>query len=186
MANRSSASVIKWEKTKSVILLALGSFLTLLNGLIVAAALCEIHREGIFIIFLIFTPLTALGLFLFILGCDKQRLINLFYNYSIRLAADPEKSIDRLAGSIGSSSEKVEKNLKKIISLGFMPNCYIDEKKNKLVIPDAPGVPSSAYSANTAGFSNATRRVTCKNCGAGNNVTVGIPCVCEYCGAKLL
>lgn len=116
----------------------------------------------------------------------KFKLIKTFSDYSARLAADPEKSIDLLASATGVTVATATKNISDMIATGFFPNCYLDGQRNKLVFPTMqPQSPTTANGSNVQSQSVKYTTVQCKGCGATNKIVSGTVGECEFCGSQI-
>ena len=119
---------------------------------------------------------------------QKFKLIRTFYDYSARLATDPEKSIDLLASATGVTVAVAINNINNMLAAGFFPNCYLDGQRNKLVAPDASQTQASTVSTPTHTATTQTVKYTtvqCKGCGATNKIISGTVGECEFCGSKI-
>ncbi|MGN0557694.1 MAG: hypothetical protein ACI4IV_07595 [Acutalibacteraceae bacterium] len=188
MASNSVASAIGKVKAKGTAQRVFGWIIAVFNGFI---ALIGCGASGFWepidvVMVLIFAACAAAGVWLIVLGNKKFKLIKTFYDYSARLAADPEKSIDFLASATGVTVAAATKNLGDMLALGFFPNCYLDAQRNRLVMPSA-AQPHSASSAPTAAAAHTVKYITvqCKGCGAVNQIVAGTVGECEYCGSKI-
>ena len=111
--------------------------------------------------FIICTVFTLGAVLLIVLGLKKFILIKTFRNYSARLTADPMKSLDSLASSMGVSVAVVRKKISAMLNHGLFPNAYIDKQTNCLVT------------------------VQCRGCGATNKIAKGSVAECEFCGSQI-
>lgn len=182
-------STVSKVKVKGVVQSIFGWIIAVSGGFM-ALASCAVAFEDGFgaVMALFFFCVTAIGVWLIILGNKKFKLIRRFYDYSARLASDPEKSIDSLASDAGVAAAAAAKNIRNMLAAGFFPGCYLDEQRNRLVIPVVSGkqastaaAPASAATAQTEKYS----MIQCKNCGATSRIASGAAGECEYCGSPL-
>jgi hypothetical protein len=128
---------------------------------------------------IIFTVFSACGIWQIVCGKKRKKLIALFRDYAARLAADPLRSINKLAAATGAEAETVKKNILAMIRKGYFPNAYVDFSRNCLIFAQdsspAQQIESSAEHI----------RVCCPCCGAKNKITKGTVGECEFCGSYL-
>ena len=188
MALNSVESAINKVKAKGTVQRVFGWILAIFNGFIafVGCATSGFKEALDVTMVLFFSAIAAAGVWLIIKGNKKFSLIKTFSDYSARLAADPEKSIDLLASATGVTVATATKNISDMIAVGFFPNCYLDGQRNKLVFPTMqPQSPITASVSNAQPQSVKYTTVQCKGCGATNKVAVGTVCECEFCGSQI-
>lgn len=190
MASNSVDSAINKVKVKGSTQRIFGWIIAVFNGFIafVGCATSGFKEALDVTLVLFFLAIAAVGVWLIIKGNQKFKLIRTFYDYSARLAADPEKSIDFLASATGVTVAIATKNISDMIAFGFFPNCYLDGQRNKLVVPDASQTQASTVSTPTHTATTQTVKYTtvqCKGCGATNKIISGTVGECEFCGSKI-
>ena len=190
MASNSVDSAINKVKAKGTILRLFGWILAVFNGFfaLIGGAANGIKEAIDVAMVLFFLAIAAVGVWLIIKGNKSFKLIRTFYDYSPRLAADPEKSIDLLASAMGVTVATATKNINNMIAAGFFPNCYLDGQHNKLVVPTAPQPQASPVStpvSNAATQAVKYTTVQCKGCGATNKIISGTVGECEFCGSQI-
>ena len=188
MALNSVESAINKVKAKGSVQRVFGWILAIFNGFIafVGCATSGFKEALDVTMVLFFSAIAAAGVWLIIKGNKKFKLIKTFSDYSARLAADPEKSIDLLASATGVTVATATKNISDMIAVGFFPNCYLDGQRNKLVFPTVQSqAPITANVSNAQPQSVKYTTVQCTGCGATNKVAVGTVCECEFCGSQI-
>lgn len=189
MVSDSVAQTIKKVRTIATLQQVFGWILALFNGLVAFMGLVQIKSFKDFGFTFLFAVIAAAGVFLILKGRKKSYLIRLFYDYSARLSADPQKSIDLLAASTGVPVNEAVQNIKDMIHYGFMTNCFIDSQRNVLVTTHPTGTQSHSQQQVSGGHSTQPPikyvMVKCKGCGATNKIAAGTVGECEYCGSKI-
>ncbi len=188
MAVDTVTTAIKKVKVKASVQKVFGWIITIFNGLIAFVGLIQIGEVFDVVMVTFFSGITALGILLIKKGTRKTKLIKTFYDYSARLAADPEKSIDLLAASTGVTVALATKNITDMLAYGFFPNCYLDGQHNKMVVPTTQRSQSSTATTSISHGQTQTVKYTtvqCKGCGATNKIVVGTVGECEFCGSQL-
>lgn len=127
---------------------------------------------------------TAVVVWLLVLSLKNMNLIKTFRNYSDRLSADPVKSLNSLASSMGVSDEIVTKNISAMLNKGLFPNAYLDKKTNCLVFTD-PLLPVQQTDLNTPPLPVSLVTVHCMACGVANKIEKGSVAKCEFCGSYI-
>ena len=94
-----------------------------------------------------------------------------------------QTSIENIASAFGVTYEAVEKDLQKMIDLGYLVGAYINVSQREIVLakPASPNESGSTVSSSTP---IQERIIACGSCGANNRVT-GQLGECEYCGSHL-
>jgi ribosomal protein S27E len=131
----------------------------------------------------IFSVFTVCGIWQIVRGKKRKKLVVLFKDYAARLAADPLRSINKLAAACGIAAETVKKNILKMIHKGFFVNAYIDFNRNCLVFAQESSNEKSGLTQQ--GESTEYIRVSCPGCGAKNKIQKGTVGECEFCGSYL-
>lgn len=127
----------------------------------------------------IFFVFMALGILQIVRGKKHKKIVTLFKEYAARLAADPNRSIHKLASATGAAAEKVKENILKMIHKGYFVNVYIDFERNCFVFSQ------ESSSAQQTESSAESVRVSCPGCGAKNKIQKGTVGECEFCGSYL-
>lgn len=184
MANNTVQNRINTLRVVGVLQLIFGWLLTVVFGVTAIGGFAEIKSWDDFgadITCLLIAAATSL---LIISGTKKMKLIKRFRSYSSQLDADPVKSIDTLADSIGISVAKATKNIKSMMGHGLFPNAYIDRYSNCLVFTN-PQKPQPQSYSNGAVLPVSFTTVQCQGCGAKNKIERGGVGECEFCGSSL-
>ncbi|MCI8514344.1 MAG: hypothetical protein HFI93_06895 [Lachnospiraceae bacterium] len=159
--------------------------LALFGGGVVLIALPQISKILDVVMVLLFAVIGGLGMRLILLGNRKIKRIRIFSDYSARLAADPDHSLDFLAASAGATISEVTENVKDMLAFGLFPGAYLDVSRNRLVISNrAPGEQAGLISGESGQDRNYAM-VTCRRCGAVNRIVSGTAGECEYCGSQI-
>ena len=175
----------------SIIQIVLGALGALFFGLTLIVGFTSSPDIGFGIAMLI---VTALFVWLLVAGIRRRKLNQLFRLYTQRLAGDPTRSIQKLATTVNTSLDVVVKNLDKMIHRGFFVNAYIDHEQNRVIFQSqkAPSQSTAYQTASVpAGVGPAVEpaveytTVTCKGCGATNQIVKGAVGECEFCGSKI-
>ncbi len=182
MAKRSAEFILSKLRTNSAVLITVGTILIPFPALCLYFSLsvyleCTSFSEffaAFFVSFLFASPI-ILGIYLIRKGLHKKQIVKNYYAYSIRINADPKRSLDRLATSLGQSVAMVHRNISEMVVLGLFPDCYIDIEENRLVTPQMSDTDTAPQ----------TVAIECDNCGASNCVIVGVTTECEFCGTQL-
>jgi hypothetical protein len=82
---------------------------------------------------LFFAICITVGLWVFIHGLKRIYLMKDYFTYDIKLSADPQRSIDRLATDLGLPSEKVVERISKMIAKDYFQKAHIDHSRMCLV-----------------------------------------------------
>lgn len=114
--------------------------------------------------------IAAIGVGLIVLSRKRNKLLKKFNEYSKILSMDSTGSIENLANTISTSQDIVKENFKKMINSNYFGNAYIDEKVNRIILPQ---------------YNNENVTVKCNNCGGINKVIKGKICACDFCGSPL-
>lgn len=185
------SSIIAKNKVKGISLIILGGYLVFIFG---CTALTLVFYNfpyylGLSIVMFIFG---AFGGWIFVKGRRKLKLNSCYNKYKTILDADPMGSLDRIARLSGDTVDTVEKNLQKLIQLGYFPECYIDLERRRLVLPGAPDGMDAAINRepshdmeHPSQTAQETVAVSCPSCGALNHLPKNSKAECEYCGNML-
>lgn len=187
------APAIKKAKAKGIIQQVFGWIITIFCGLIasVGAGTSGFKETVDVVMVTIFAVFTALGIMLIVKGYKRKKLIKNYYDYSARISADPDKSIDLLSSSIGATVSVVTNNISDMIALGFFPGAFLDTTHNRIVMQNtkasatrtAPITTVNTTVQNTQTVKYVT--VQCKGCGATNKIIAGTVSECEFCGSQI-
>src|SRR5574344_756875 len=136
MAADMVASAIKKAKAKGVTQQVFGWIITIFCGLMasVGAGTSGFKETVDVVMVTMFVVFTVLGVRLIIKGYKRKKLIKQYYDYSARLSADADKSIDLLSSSIGATVAVVTNNISDMIALGFFPGAFLDTTHNRVVM----------------------------------------------------
>lgn len=178
MSTDKTSEAIQKAKSSSIVLKILGAIILVPSFLLFIAGLSS--RAGILIVAIF---MALIGVFFIWVGRRIKRRIKSYYIYAPILDADPKKSIESLASSLGLTTEKIKVDIASMISNGFFPNCYLDTIDNCLKYK----TPNSIGETTFLTSSNSTKYVTvvCKGCGATNKILSGTVSECEYCGSHI-
>ena len=193
MVSNNIASAIKKAKAKGTTQQIFGWIITIFCGLMasVGAGTSGFKDTVDVVMVTLFVLFTALGIMMIVKGKKRKNLIKNYYDYSARLSADPDKSIDLLSSSIGVTVAVVTKIISDMIALGFFPGAFLDTAHNRVVMQNEkpPVVQATAHTTiNTPTQPEQTVRyvtVQCKGCGATNKVVAGTVGECEFCGSQI-
>ncbi|MEW9095240.1 MAG: hypothetical protein AB2417_09180 [Clostridiaceae bacterium] len=188
MANNSVQAAISKDKFKIVLQSIIGWALAIMFGLTSLFGFTEIKGGSDVAALMICLALTTYGVSLIKKAKKRKKLINLFKNYSDRLASDPTRSIDLLARSTGATVDVVKKNIVEMINRGYFTNAYIDINRNCLVFAgETQPVQQQANNMKTPNNQPQQEYITvaCGGCGATNKIIKGRVGECEYCGSQI-
>lgn len=184
MANNAVQNRINTMRVIGVLQLIFGWFLTVLFGVTAIASFADIKSRNDFDTNMTCLIIAAVSSLLIIFGAKKMKLIKTFRNYSSQLTADPVKSIDTLAASMGVSVVKAKKKITSMLSHGLFPNAFIDNQSNCLVFTNHQN-PLSQSASNAAVIPVSYTTIQCQGCGAINKIARGGVVDCEFCGSSL-
>ena len=106
--------------------------------------------------------------------CQKTKeALDNYTDFSARLSADPERSIEKLARTQNIPTSKAVSQIRIMLKAGLFPNGYIDHEKLALVISEHDV------------FTKEYVSVKCPSCGATNKIPKGSVSSCEYCGSPV-
>lgn len=187
MASDSAVSAIRRTKAKKIIFLIIGWMIAAFNGSL--ALICSFatglkDKSSVFLLFL-FLSIASVGVLFIVIGTKAKHLLRNYYEYSARLSADPNGSIDLLAAALGKPASDLAKELSEMITLGFFPGAFIDTKYNRVVFTGGDPTKAKAAVGQASGHSSRYVMVKCKGCGATNKILSGTVGECEYCGSRL-
>ncbi|MGI6268989.1 MAG: hypothetical protein ACOYKJ_00410 [Candidatus Howiella sp.] len=190
MASNNVETALKKAKAKGVTQQVFGWIITIFCGLIasVGAGTSGFKETVDVVMVTMFAVFTVLGVRLITKGYKRKKLIKNYYDYSARLSADPDKSIDLLSSSIGTTVAVVTKNISDMIALGFFPGVFLDTTHNRIVMKaEKPIVTQTVPAAATTDATQPIKYITvqCKGCGATNKIIAGTVGECEFCGSQI-
>ncbi|MDD3192467.1 MAG: hypothetical protein PHE47_01210 [Oscillospiraceae bacterium] len=190
MASDNVATALKKARAKGLTQQVLGWIITIFCGLMASVgAGSSGFKETVDVVMVtMFALFTVLGVRLIIKGCKRKKLIKNYYDYSARLSADPDKSLDLLASSIGATVAAVTKDVSDMIALGFFPGAFLDTAHNRIVMKeDKPIVTQTNPVAASTTTTQAVKYITvqCRGCGATNKIIAGTVGECEFCGSQI-
>ena len=182
----SSKAAILASQARQKLESILGWFLAGFGVLGAIGLVSQIKENGFNIGAFIFALVIAAGGVLLILkGRKTKALVDTFRNYVQFLAADPENSLENLAGATNVSLDEVKKNLREMIKRKFFANASIDEKNNRLIIRRTNDMQQILANSEAASRPVERTAVKCPGCGATIAVERGKTEPCEYCGTML-
>jgi hypothetical protein len=190
MASDNVTTAIKKAKAKGITQQIFGWIKTIFCGLIASVGAGTTgFKDAVDVVFItLFTVFTVLGIRLIIKGYQCKKLIKNYYDYSARLSADPNKSIDLLSSSIGTTVAVVTKNISNMIALGFFPGAFLDMTHNRIVMnAEKPSAVQNTLISTDVTAAQAVGYVTvqCKGCGATNKIIADTVGECEFCGSQI-
>ncbi|MGI6269091.1 MAG: hypothetical protein ACOYKJ_00925 [Candidatus Howiella sp.] len=190
MASDNVATALKKARAKGLTQQVFGWIITIFCGLMASVgAGSSGFKETVDVVMVtMFALFTVLGVRLIIKGYKRKKLIKSYYDYSPRLSADPDKSLDLLASSIGTTVAAVTKDIFNMIALGFFPEAFLDTARNRIVMKeDKPIVTQTNPVAASTTTTQAVKYITvqCRGCGATNKIIVGTVGECEFCGSQI-
>ena len=193
MVSNNIASSIKKAKAKGVTQQVFGWIITIFCGLMasVGAGTSGFKETVDVVMVTMFVVFTVLGVRLIIKGYKRKKLIKQYYDYSARLSADADKSIDLLSSSIGATVAVVTKNISDMIALGFFPGAFLDTTHNRVVMQNEK--PTAGQTVSHMAVTTQVQpeqpvkyvAVQCKGCGATNKIMAGTVGECEFCGLQI-
>jgi len=129
-----------------------------------------------------FIILMALCSLLIIAGAKIKHRILRFHKYSTIISVHNITSLDLIALETSHSIDFIKKDLQSMINKGFFINAYIDYNTNTIIMSGEattvmPIPPQPVNTEKTA--------ISCRNCGAMNEITKGELANCAYCGSPL-
>jgi len=124
-----------------------------------------------------------LGTLLIICGIKTKKRIQRFNTYISIISLENQTSLENIASSCSQSIDFVTNDLQTMINKKFFINAYINKNTNDFVMKNKNIIGEN----NTAKKAEKleTRTVTCKNCGASNNITSASAVECKFCGSKI-
>ncbi|WP_459479704.1 hypothetical protein [Clostridium saccharoperbutylacetonicum] len=126
----------------------------------------------------------AIGTWLIIYGIKTKRKILRFKKYVSIISLENGTSLEIIANECSQSIDFVRKDLEVMITQKFFTNAYIDRNTNEIVL-ERKNNPEVLNNTMTETEAVESKVVTCKNCGASNNITIGTIAECEFCGSVL-
>lgn len=153
-------------------LLLLGS-LILLSFLIAGGKL----PSGMDIAILVFALLMTTGAIalLFTGSRLKKKAMN-YRRYIAIIWNNGVTDLNKICHIVSKPYAQVRRDLEIMIAKKFLPNGYIDDGEDKIVLPGLEEV----------GIETGFDIVSCKNCGANKKMRLGTVAQCDFCGSKLM
>lgn len=190
MISDNVATALKKAKAKGLAQQVFGWIITIFFGLMasVGASTSGFKEKIDVVLVTMFSLFTVLGIGLIVKGYKRKKLIKNYYAYSARLFADPDKSIDLLSSSVGSTVAAVTKDISDMIALGFFPGAFLDTARNRIVMEvENPIAAQTVTTDACAATPQAVKYMTvqCKGCGATNKIIAGTVGECEFCGSQI-
>lgn len=165
-------------KTKvfSFVYILLGGVLTGFFSLGIILTLMEkgnAAQEDLIICSVILLP----SLFLLYKGIQKNRLLRIARYYDLFFAGNPGNVVDieHLAAVSNKPVNKIEKELNSLFQKHFFDNCSLRME-----------TPISVFLNNVEDKKTNVQYIVCPNCGASNQILLGHPTTCEYCGSPII
>lgn len=126
------------------------------------------------------------GIFMCCRAIKTKRNAARYKKYADIVVNKKVNNIDNIASVVGSSYKVVEKELQKMIDIGYLKDAYIQQGSHEIFLRQFQSGPVT-YTNNTEAKQTAPKTVAvrCPGCGANNVVTVGKVSECEYCGTPL-
>jgi len=125
----------------------------------------------------------VIGVLLIIGGIKTKKTIQRFNKYVSMICLENQTSIENIASASSQSIDFVTKDLQTMINIRFFTNAYIDKNTNEIVLTKNNITAKNSTSKKTEDLD--IKVVTCKNCGASNNITSKSTAECEFCGSAL-
>lgn len=113
---------------------------------------------------------------------NKKR-IQRFNKYMSIISLENQTSLENISSFCSQSIDFVTNDLQTMINKKFFTNAYINKNTNKFVIKNKNIIVENNTSKKAEKLE--IRVVTCKNCGASNNITSTSTVECEFCGSAL-
>jgi hypothetical protein len=128
--------------------------------------------------------LVTIGGTLISIGIYTIRSAKRFLRYIDLVVEQEVTSLDSIAGSMSTSYDVAKKDLQKLISDGYLTGSYIDDSTREVVFPRKNPI-QYTVTVNDLPVNNVPQAVTCKSCGANNEVIIGSVGECEFCGSPI-
>lgn len=124
-----------------------------------------------------------IGALLIVHGIKTKRKIQRFSKYVSIISLENQTSLENIASSCSQSIDFVTNDLQTMINNNFFTNAYINKNTNEFTLINTNITVENNTPKKTENLE--IRVVTCKNCGAPNNVTSASTVECEFCGSAL-
>lgn len=178
---QTSRSAIVVHRIMGILASVVGYFVDFIFGITLLFG--KLKDAASIIVLLIFL---VIGTLLIIYGIKTKRRIQRFKKYVSIMSLENETSLENIANSCSQSLDFVTKDLQTMINQKFFTNAYIDKNTNTIILERK----NTAYTHDTVKKADAvkpnnSKAVTCKNCGASNNITIGTVAECEFCGSVI-
>lgn len=176
------------RKIISFLAIVLGGLIDFVFGITFLSG--KYKDKGSLIVLLVFI---AIGTALIVYGIINNRKIKRFKNYVNIMSLDNQTSLNDIANSSSQSIDFVSKDLQDMINQKFFTTAYIDKQTNEFVLQKKyTSVRTDTINYNKVNDDTEKKEqpleykaVTCKSCGASNNIIVGTAAECEFCGSAL-
>ncbi len=133
-----------------------------------------------------------IGIIFIVFSRNRKKLTDDFLKYTSAISADPTGSIANLAASIGTTQDKVKKNLELMIKRKFFKNIHINQETNCIII----GNSNTTSNIKTQLTQQMTQMglitpdieflpVTCSCCGGTSRIAKGKVVECNFCGSPI-
>ncbi|MDR3597617.1 hypothetical protein [Clostridium sp.] len=178
---QTSRSAIVVHRIMGVLASVVGYFVDFIFGITLLFG--KLKNAASIILLLIFL---VIGTLLIVYGIKTKKRIQRFKKYVSIMSLENETSLENIANSCSQSLDFVTKDLQIMINQKFFINAYIDKNTNAIILERkyATYTQDTVKKADTV-ESNKSKAVTCKNCGASNNITIGTVAECEFCGSAI-
>lgn len=134
----------------------------------------------------------VIGVVLIIFSRNRKKLTDEFMKYTSAISADPTGSIANLAAAVGTTQDKVKKNLELMIKRKFFKNVHINQETDCIII----GNSTAQNNIKTQLTQQMTQMglitpdieflpVTCTCCGGTSKIAKGKVAECNFCGAPI-
>jgi len=124
-----------------------------------------------------------LGTLLIVCGIKTKKRIQRFNKYISIISLENQTSLENIASSCSQSIDFVTNDLQAMINKKFFTNAYINKNTNEFIMKNKNIIVENNNSKKAKKLE--IRVITCKNCGASNNITSTSTVECEFCGSAL-
>lgn len=184
----SSRSTIVFNIIKGKISSILGYGIVVMIGLALLGMSVDDVKDDVDATIVIFLLVfAAIAILLIIYGIKTKRRIKRFKQYIKIISLENQNSValEKISSSTSQSIDFVMQDLKKMIYKRFFVNAYIDKGSKEIVLKKRNSMATMNKNNTTSKTPVEIVAVTCKGCGATNNVQKGIASECEFCGSAL-
>lgn len=173
-----SRSAIVIHRIAGVLASVLGYILDFIFGLTLVFG--KLKDTASIIVILIFI---TIGTLLIVYGIKTKRKIIRFKNYVSIVSLENQTSLENISSACSQSIDFVTKDLQRMINQKFFTNAYIDKNTNEIVLQKKHITASDNIVKRAEKVES--KAVTCKSCGASNNIIIGKIAECEFCGSAI-